>query len=149
MKAVSDGVLDVRDDGFNHQMYECLDCRACEAVCPSGVLYGRLIEPARYQVEVSTQRALHVRLLRWAVFGVLFADMRVFRRLSRAMWLYQRSGARAAIRRSGVLRLLGMERVEALAPELSRTHVVARGQVLPAEGERRHRVGLFTGCVMS
>src|SRR5271166_2716459 len=29
----------------------CLDCRACESVCPSGVEYGRLIEPFRRAIE--------------------------------------------------------------------------------------------------
>ena len=51
MKSVSDGRLDITSPGFMHQMYECLDCRACEAVCPSGVQYGKLVEPARAQVE--------------------------------------------------------------------------------------------------
>ena len=32
-------------------MDECLACRACEAACPSGVPFGRMIEAARAQVE--------------------------------------------------------------------------------------------------
>ncbi len=34
MKAVTQERLDVTSSGFVHQMYECLGCRACEAVCP-------------------------------------------------------------------------------------------------------------------
>src|SRR5260370_41287701 len=29
----------------------CLGCRTCEAVCPSGVPYGRIIEAGRAEVE--------------------------------------------------------------------------------------------------
>ena len=47
MRAVAEGKLDVSSPVFVHQMYECLDCRACEKVCPSGVQYGKLVEPAR------------------------------------------------------------------------------------------------------
>ncbi|MGA8534424.1 MAG: 4Fe-4S dicluster domain-containing protein, partial [Candidatus Tumulicola sp.] len=39
VKAVAEGRLDILSDGFVSQMSECLDCRACEAVCPSGVAY--------------------------------------------------------------------------------------------------------------
>src|SRR6202042_1276000 len=55
IKAVDEGRLDLTSPGFMHQMSECLDCRACEAVCPSGVAYGRLIEPARAQVARVTE----------------------------------------------------------------------------------------------
>src|SRR5215475_8483806 len=34
IQAVADGVLNVTDPGFVEQMYQCLDCRACEAICP-------------------------------------------------------------------------------------------------------------------
>ena len=50
IKAVSEDRLDLLSPGFVHQMSECLDCRACEAVCPSGVDYGRILEPARSQI---------------------------------------------------------------------------------------------------
>ena len=43
MSAVSQGRLSVDDDLFQEQMYQCLNCRACEAVCPSGVQYGPLV----------------------------------------------------------------------------------------------------------
>src|SRR5947209_17431043 len=50
IKSVGEGTLDLLSPGFTHQMSECLDCRACEAVCPSGVHYGQLVETARNQI---------------------------------------------------------------------------------------------------
>src|SRR5713226_3563921 len=46
MRAVTDGRLDLNDDVRRH-LDLCLDCRACESACPSGVQYGKLIEPFR------------------------------------------------------------------------------------------------------
>ena len=39
------------DASFTRMMDECLACRACEAACPSGVPFGRMIEAARAQTE--------------------------------------------------------------------------------------------------
>ena len=36
---------------FQEQMSACLNCRACEAVCPSGVQYGQILEASRTQIE--------------------------------------------------------------------------------------------------
>src|SRR5215467_5476519 len=46
MHAVTDGKLDLNADVRRH-LDLCLDCRACESACPSGVQYGKLIEPFR------------------------------------------------------------------------------------------------------
>src|SRR5947199_6077163 len=46
MRAVTDGRLELNDEVRRH-LNLCLDCRACESACPSGVQYGKLIEPFR------------------------------------------------------------------------------------------------------
>lgn len=152
MKAVHEGRLDVLDPVFSRQMYECLDCRACEPVCPSGVLYGRVLEPARAQIEqarsVRGRRPPAERALRWLVFGWLFRDMRRFRLASVLARFYQRSGLRQAARASGLLRALRLEYLESQLPEMSESFFVARGQVFPAVGTRRGRAGLLAGCIL-
>src|SRR5437588_2026657 len=46
MRAVTDGRLEL-DQQVRRHLDLCLDCRACESACPSGVQYGKLIEPFR------------------------------------------------------------------------------------------------------
>src|SRR5262245_65218282 len=46
MRSVTDGRLELSPRVERH-LDLCLDCRACETACPSGVQYGQLIEPFR------------------------------------------------------------------------------------------------------
>ena len=55
MRAVADGRLEAKGTLQRH-LELCLDCRACETACPSGVHYGRLIEPFRLAMEQRTKR---------------------------------------------------------------------------------------------
>src|SRR5215212_1321040 len=43
MRQVIDGALEL-DDNVKGHLDLCLNCRACETACPSGVQYGKLIE---------------------------------------------------------------------------------------------------------
>src|SRR4051794_24155493 len=42
MRAVTDGRLEMTPEVRRH-LDLCLDCRACESACPSGVQYGKII----------------------------------------------------------------------------------------------------------
>ncbi len=46
MRTVADGQHELTDRMRRH-LELCLDCRACETACPSGVEYSKLIEPFR------------------------------------------------------------------------------------------------------
>jgi glycolate oxidase iron-sulfur subunit len=153
MRSVYESKLDVLDPVFVAQMSECLDCRACEAVCPSGVKYGAVLEASRTQVQRARQErglpSVQERVLRRFIFGWLFRDLRRLRAAAMLLRLYQTSGLQRLARGSGMLRLLGMERMEAQLPDLRRAFFVPRWQVYPAQGERRGQAGLLAGCVMS
>jgi glycolate oxidase iron-sulfur subunit len=149
--AVADGTLGVTSPGFVEQMYQCLDCRACEAVCPSGVEYGQLVETARTQIERSRTRPLWQRLGRDAIFSGIFGDMRRFRAANALLRLYQRSGAQRLARASGALTRLRLDGPEGLVPALPASFVKPMGQTYApvASMPRRGRVALFAGCIMS
>jgi glycolate oxidase iron-sulfur subunit len=151
IKAVDEGRLDLLSPGFVHQMSECLDCRACEAVCPSGVAYGQLLEPARTQIERATAGTQPAgrRLTRWFTLDGLFAHLSLMRFVAALLRFYQRSGLRGFARRSGLLRALGVERLEAMAPEFSERFFVPRGQEWVATSQPAKLTAfLHAGCVM-
>jgi glycolate oxidase iron-sulfur subunit len=63
-----------------------------------------------------------------------------------ALLIYQRSGLRRLVRASGLLPR-PLADAESLLPDLPSPFLPQR-DVYPAYGQRRYRVGLFTGCVM-
>lgn len=150
IRAVAEDRLDLTSPGFTAQMSECLDCRACEAVCPSGVEYGRLLEPARTQVvrANAAARAPWERLGRSLLLGGLFGNLSWMRFAARLLAFYQRSGLRALARSSGILRALGVADLERLAPEASRRFFVPQGQRIAAAGTKRAVAFFHAGCVM-
>jgi len=61
IKAMSEGLVEPTANAIGH-MDMCLQCRNCEAVCPSGVQYGRIMEGARAEILTSTRAPLSWRL---------------------------------------------------------------------------------------
>jgi glycolate dehydrogenase iron-sulfur subunit len=156
IKAVAEERLDLLSPGFVHQMSECLDCRACEAVCPSGVDYGKILEPARTQI-VRAQgpaRAWYARLGRAVLIGQLFSRMWLMRAAARLLKFYQRSGLRDLVRRTGILRRLGLADMEAMAPRVSDRFFTPRDQrfaptLRQRQGDPPRAVAfLHAGCIM-
>lgn len=125
----------------------CLACRACEAVCPSGVGYGALIENARTAIASydAPHRPLAARLLRRVLLGVL-ADPGRLAAAAAVLGLYERTGLRALLRRTGIAPRLprGVRRLETLYPPLGRPRY--RAPAAPAHPTTR--AGLLLGCVM-
>lgn len=149
IKSVHEGRLSIMDETFQEEMSFCLNCRACEAVCPSGVRYGELVETARAQIEQVTRHAPQITLARAATFRGVFGSTRRFRALSSGLRLYQRSGAQRVVRKSGVLKLIHLQEQEALLPAMADRFLIPGQEYWPAEGARRGTVALLAGCVMS
>ncbi len=127
----------------------CLDCRACETACPSGVQYGRIVERARAMIEQEYRRPWLERGLRRGFYRVI-ADFERLARWARRLRWYQRSGVQRLLRASGVLKLFGVAKLEALAPRVEGDFFFREiGAVYPAKGERRARVALLAGCIAS
>ena len=147
IELVDQGKLELGDSFVEH-IDRCLDCRACETACPSGVEYGRLIETARSQIEQHYKRPLASRLARDFVYRRLLPYPSRIATAARFLKFYQRSGLAALARATGILRLLGLQDRERLLPRIdSEFFFTGLGKTFPAHGARRARVALFAGCV--
>ena len=150
MKLGLEGAAEMNETYVGH-FDKCLGCMACLTSCPSGVQYEKLIEATRAQVERNYPRRLGDRLFRRMLFA-LFPYPRRLRAAALPLWLYRRSGIQRLLRRSGLLDRLParLRAMEALAPPVTRDAFRGRmAEVIPAQGERRGRVGLLAGCVQS
>jgi glycolate oxidase iron-sulfur subunit len=135
-------------DSFMRHIDQCLDCRACETACPSGVEYGKLVEAARAQIEQNYRRPLLTRVARSAVYRRLLPYPRRIAAAARLGRVYQRSGLQTLARRSGLLRLAGLADRDRLMPRIDGEFFFSRlGQTFPAQKPRRARVALFAGCI--
>ncbi|MBS7810829.1 glycolate oxidase subunit GlcF [Roseococcus pinisoli] len=121
----------------------CLSCLSCMTTCPSGVNYMHLVDHARTYIEETYKRPWPERMLRGVLARVL-PSPKLFRLSLKAAALAR--PLEPAIPGQSMLaqRLRGML---ALAPKaLPAPDPMQEAQVHPAEGERRGRVGLLTGC---
>ena len=116
----------------------CLSCLACMTTCPSGVHYMHLVDHAREHIEKTYRRPPMERALRWTLARILPYPGR-FR-----LALFLAKIGRPFRRLVPDARLRAMlEMAPARIPPPSRND---DPQVFPAEGRRRMRVALLTGC---
>src|SRR6202158_6007473 len=135
-------------DSFVDHIDKCLDCRACETACPSGVEYGKLVEHARARIERDFPRPWLAQVTRNFVFRHLLPDPHRIIDAARVLRLYQRSGLQAIARSIGILKLLGLAEGERFLPRIDDGFFYSRfGWTYPAAGPRRARGAFFAGCI--
>jgi glycolate oxidase iron-sulfur subunit len=136
MGAIADGRIDaLSSDATLLHLDRCLACRACEAVCPSGVPYGRLIEETRAGLAQERGITPIAQALLWSV-----SRPWVLRTMASLLSIAERTGLRRLARRFLPPRL---RRLDALAPP------VGRPSYRPvAVRSPRSSVALLLGCVM-
>ena len=119
----------------------CLSCLSCMTTCPSGVHYMHLVDHARRHIEHTYERPLADRLIR-SLLALLLPRP----------WLFRPALVAASLARPLARPLLPLlpERLAAmlaLAPaSVPSPSPVDRPQVFAAQGPRRARVALLTGC---
>jgi glycolate oxidase iron-sulfur subunit len=134
MAGLIDGSIELSDTTVEH-FDRCLGCMACVTSCPSGVQYDRLIEDTRAYVEENHRRSVGERLVRAGIF----ATFPYPRRMKAALKLAPLGRKLPLPGKLGAL--------TDLAPPWSSSE--SPPELTPAQGEKRGRVGLLTGCVQS
>ena len=137
MRALLEGRTEPTPD-LVEDLDSCLVCRACEAICPSGVRFGELM--AHTRSEMRKPGRLRRFLLRKVV-----PDPRRLGRLAKLLRFVQST-------KLDLLRFILPGRLRRLAAAAPRIPDAEMRRTLPrraaAIGERRGSVAFFTGCVM-
>lgn len=144
MRGVADGRL-AAEPAVRRHLDLCLDCRACQTACPSGVRYGELLEGYRASHPLapkSVNEWLRDRLL----LDVLPHAGRV-RRLVMLGRIVRALGAFSVLRSRGLSGIVPawVPRLEGLLPRRGRRCGPLR-ESYPVRGKPRGRVFFFAGC---
>jgi glycolate oxidase iron-sulfur subunit len=136
MKSALEGQLTVNDTlPF---IDRCLGCQACVTACPSGVHYGDLLTPYRDLAEKERHRPLAEQLSRTLVRETLPYPAR-----------FRMAAATGSLAQPLIPWMpRSMKAMLSLLPgQIPPAHPLP--ELYPAQGERRARVALLTGCVQS
>jgi glycolate oxidase iron-sulfur subunit len=69
IRGLADGTV-TGSESVRHHLDLCLDCRACETACPSGVVYHELIEDYHVRASEKFPMSPRARLARWFSFHI-------------------------------------------------------------------------------
>ena len=149
MKAVKEERLPISDRVVSHWEM-CLQCRACEAVCPSGVPYGRIMEYSRAQVFKLNKQGNNLKMISKYFLNAALPHPKRLLVGAYLIRLYQTSGFQTLLRTSRVLKLLPrkFESLETQLPVMGKKFFKPTETIFMAQGKAEHKVGLLAGCVM-
>src|SRR5436190_823356 len=142
-RAVSEGRIEPTPSVVAH-FDLCLQCRACETACPSGVPYGRIIEDTRALVQSRPDKPASWKF-RAALLRLGFSSTRRLRWAFSALRLYQRSPLAPLMRRVLPKKLRQMEQMLPKLPARFFSPPEAAG--VP-KGEVKANVAMLSGCTM-
>jgi len=149
MVQVDEGRLALGESFVTH-IDRCLGCLNCQSACPSGVPYGALVERARSQIVEHYERPGLQRLIRKHFYVDILPSFGALARHAKFVRFYQRSGLQSLARTTGLLKLLGVEKLDALSPRIDSDFSFRElGAVYPAQVTQRGRVALLIGCIGS
>lgn len=138
MRSLLEGTLPPENDSVQKHIAQCLGCRACETVCPSGVPYGHLLEATRATLAEHRPIPFVARVIlsvfeRPRLLGLAMSAGRITRRLRISRLLSRLPGR------------LGFAMAMLESTQRSNT----RGaNAAPSTAGKRGTVALLTGCVM-
>ncbi|MEO1592504.1 MAG: (Fe-S)-binding protein [Cyanobacteria bacterium J06632_22] len=148
MDAINKGEAPLSPISVSH-FDSCLGCLACTTACPSGVPYDQLIGAVRAQVQRNHPRSLPEQAIRRLIFSLFPYPDRI-RLLLAPLALYQRLGLSALLQKTGLLKKVSpnLAAMETLLPPVTPSCFQDNlPEHVPAQGERRYRVGMILGCV--
>ena len=149
MKGVNEGRLGISQRVVSHWEM-CLQCRACEAVCPSGVPYGRIMAKTRSQVRAQGKQSDSLKRISRLFLRAVLPHSGRLRWGAHLIRAYQRSGLQRLLRGTHGLAMIpgNLAEMEAQLPSLAGPFFSPSNKVYRAESVKKLTVALLSGCVM-
>ncbi len=152
MRAVIDNRIPL-DNKVARHLDLCLDCRACETACPSGVQYGQLIEPFRSDMHKQKDIVTGGAVSGWFRSLFLLGLFPYPTRLSFALFPMRILQWTQLDKVFDFLRIIKLfpKSIQRMYRMLPKRLSLGKGhpERYEAFGKRRATVALFTGCVSS
>ena len=148
MKAVNESRLNVNQNVIAHWDL-CIQCRACEAACPSGVEYGSLIESTMSRIRSDRNRTFLQRLLYGISMKYLIPRQNLLSLAMGTVSFYVKSGLQKWVRNLRILRIFpkALSSLENITPTFNGRPFKTYGE-FASTSEERGKVFLLSGCVM-
>ena len=163
MRGLWEGELEL-EPSVIEPLSRCLDCRACESACPSGVPYGELLEKTRGIILENTPQSLKEKILRRVLFKGLFRSDKLLITASWILKIYSASGLPKLITKTIVGNFLpesfvfqqhllpecsGKSFKRKYADEILPPFLPPEIEVIDSQIQKKNlRVAMFSGCIM-
>jgi len=160
MSGVASGRIPMNSRFVQH-IDGCLTCRSCEAVCPSNVAYGQLVDNTRALMATSLlspledKTAIQKSWLRVIVEKEFIAKPTRFDTLRPLLRFYQKLGLQRLLNKSGLLKKTKLATLNTQLPHIHMPRTSSSkadvskswSKIYFPIGKPRGEVGLFLGCV--
>ena len=163
MRGLWEGELELKPQVID-PLNRCLNCRACETACPSGVPFGELLEKTRGIILENKSQSMKEKISRMLLLKGLFRSTGIMIIASRLLKFYIASGLPKLITKTIFSKLFPEPFVfqQYLLPDCTgesfkRKHadkILSPLQIQESQkpgSQTQHenlRVGMFTGCIM-
>ena len=149
MKAVNEGRIEI-DSGVLRHWDLCIQCRACESVCPSGVPYGTLIETVMENVQTKRKMSFLSKIMFDVTLKHIIPSQRLLKLSTTLLSVYIKSGLQKVVRFTNLLAVFPpfVKNLDNKAPSFNGKSFRSDGRVYPSKIDRKERLSLLSGCIM-
>ena len=154
MKGLADGVVEPTDNVLKH-LDLCLDCQACETICPSGVVYHELLEDTRAKLKPKRKFKFTDKLVQ-SIFLYGFTKPLRLKLLLLPVRIMQKIGLYKLVLKSGLTKALPnqFQKMQQMLPDDGPLWERGLQAYYPptdntVADKPRARVAMFPGCVGS
>ena len=126
---------------------QCLLCRRCERVCPSQVAYGEIIDQSKILMAQQKNNTFSLKQIIINNGLKLLLNKKFSNVFIPALRLFQQLGVFTLAKKSGLLKLIGLQRVTSYLPKLDKTIKTKNYYPATKPNSTNENIALFTGCL--